>query len=270
MPSLKEILLNYFSSHQALPAFNIDSFEIFQAVEIAVRKTSLPVIVQLSPGEDKFITAEKLYLLVKKSNLEGLPIYLNLDHGANPDRLVKMSQLGYDMVHFDGSKLDYSQNKIISQDLCQKIHPNHLLEVEFDSIGSTEFTSPLKAVEFISETQADLLAVSIGNRHGNDPSIPESIDLSVLSSIHENLPQTFLTLHGGSGVPEDQIKKAISLGVVKININTDLRQAFINTLKLEISQNPTEKIYNLFTPAIDAVVKVVTEKLILFSSKTYV
>lgn len=266
MKSLKEVFSDYFSSHRAIPAFNIDSFEIYQAVEAAVIETRLPAIVQLSANEDKFISAEKLYLLVKKANLESLPIYLNMDHGHNPDRLIQISRLGFDMLHFDGSFLPHDENLAKSIKLVSTVHPQSLVEVEFNEIGSVEFTSPEKAESFMVQTKADLLAVSIGNRHGNNPDIPENIDLKVLSQIRELLPHTFLTLHGGSGIPDTQIKEAIKLGIVKININTDLRQNFLGSLRRELSAQSSEKVYDYFIPAVNDLKKVIKEKLLNFSN----
>ncbi len=266
MLPLKELLSNYFLSHQAIPAFNIDSFEIYQAVEAAVTETHLPAIVQLSANEDKFISAEKLYLLVKKANLESLPIYLNMDHSHEPDRLIRVSRLGFDMVHFDGSSLPLDENLTKSSQLIKTVHPQTLVEVEFNEIGSVEFTNPETAESFLIQTKADLLAVSIGNRHGNSPNFPENIDLKVLSQIGQLLPTTFFTLHGGSGIPEAQIKEAIKLGVVKININTDLRQTLLASLRRELTNQQSEKVYDYFIPAIGDLQKIITDKLIFFST----
>jgi ketose-bisphosphate aldolase len=267
MLPLKELLTNYFLSHQALPAFNIDSFEIYQAVEAAVVNTKLPCIVQLSQSADKFVTAEKLYLLVKKANLEGLPIYLNLDHQSNVDRLRAMSQL-FDMLHFDSSKEDFSKSLAVTADLIsslKKLNPALLIETEFTPIIATAATDPQQAVDFINHTQADLLAVSLGSRHGNDPSLPENINLGLLSQIHSLLPNTFLVLHGSSGIPLDQIQAAIKLGIVKININTDLRQTFLASLRRELSSQTSEKVYDYFIPAIGDLKKIIKEKLISFN-----
>src|SRR3989339_970887 len=126
MKSLFEVFTQYRSRNHALPAFNIDSFEVYQAVEVAVRDTALPCIVQLSPGEDKFIQAERLFLLVRKANIDGLPIYLNMDHGHDTSRLLSLVSLGFDMVHLDGSDLEYSVNLNTTSQFTQtakKINP---------------------------------------------------------------------------------------------------------------------------------------------------
>jgi fructose-bisphosphate aldolase class II len=275
MISLKEQLLKYKSEHHAMPSFNIDSFEIFQAVEQAVYQTGLPCLVQLSANEDKFIEAEKLFLLVKKANLHGLPIYLNMDHGKDLKRLAKLVDLGFDMVHFDGSLLPYQENLTSATrfitDIKQK-HPEVLVEVEFNHINLLEdgvdpksFTDPAQAKEFMDTSSADLLASSVGNLHGASSTIPENIDLDRLRTIATTLPDKFFTLHGGSGISIDQIAAAIDIGIVKININTDLRQEFKKSLQHSMADIDSEKLYDYFYPVIDAVKQVAINKLVQFS-----
>ena len=276
MKPLNELFSESKTSHRALPSFNIDSFEIFQAVIAAVSDTRLPCLVQLSANEDTFIKAENLFLLVKKANLDGLPIYLNMDHGHDLDRLIFLAKLGFNMVHFDGSSLDYSENLAKSSEFISRIksiNPSCLVEVEFNKINLTQtgatpdsFTSPAQAREFITTTRADLLAVSIGNLHGASPDLPENIDLTVLKSIQELLPDTFFTLHGGSGIPLDLIQSAINLGIVKININTDLRQKFKQSLKNNLTLSPSEKIYDYLNPVITDLRKLISSILIQFQN----
>lgn len=277
MLTLKEQLTLYFQSHKAMPAFNIDSFEIFQAVEMAVQQTQLPCIVQLSSNEDKFIEAERLFLLVKKAQLNGLPIYLNMDHCHDLLRMIHLAKLGFDMVHFDGSSLDYNENLDTATTLVKKlkeINSDIVIEVEFNKINLIEngvdpesFTKPDQALEFMNTSKADLLAISIGNMHGvKADNTSEIINLDLLSEISKSLPNTFLTLHGGSGIDLEQVKSAIKLGIVKININTDLRLAFKKSLLASINSSPSEKVYDYLAPAIDDVKNVVIEKLTGFFS----
>ena len=276
MKSLKEIFQDYQQQGIALPAFNIDSFEIYQAVEAAVAQTSLPCIVQLSPGEDAYFQAEKLLLLVKKANSEGLPIYLNMDHGKDINRLLHLASLGFDMIHFDGSKEDYSSNLLLSRHLKEQLDSQSLstlLEVEFNhikpvgtQIDSSAFTSPSQALEFMTQTKADLLAVSIGNLHGVNLSAPEHLNLELLQKISQTLNSSFLTLHGGSGIDSAQIKQAVGHGVVKININTDLRLQFKHSLADNLSKISSEKIYDYLSPIVTDIKEVVIQKLIQFST----
>jgi fructose-bisphosphate aldolase class II len=280
MKTLRQLLTEYRATGKAIPAFNIDSFEIYQAVEESVKETGLPCIVQLSSGEDKFIHAERLFVLVKKAQLDGLPIYLNMDHASDQIRLEKLISLGFDMVHFDGSKMDYSTNLETSQKFIHilKTHyPHTLFEVEFNHINLVDtqispnsFTDPNQAYEFITKTSADLLAISIGNLHGISLKLPEIIDLNLLAKIKNKIPEDrFITLHGGSGISTDQITQAIQLGVVKININTELRINFNQSITKIYSKEVSQKIYDNFSPAIDELKNIIKSKLLLFSTSKY-
>jgi len=269
MIPLKQLLSDYQQKHQALPAFNIDSFEIYQAVEMAVSEINLPCIVQLSVGEDKFIHAERLMMLVKKANAEGLPIYLNMDHGADVNRLEACLKMGFDMVHFDGSKMDYATNLAATKyfvDKMKSTYPTALIEVEFNQLDPSSFTDPKNALEFMNTTKADLFAVSIGNFHGVNLATPEHLNISLLSQIKDTLSDTFLTLHGGSGIPLDQVQSAINLGIVKVNINTDLRLKFIESLRHQLTIQNGEKIYEYLTPVITDLKDLIKQKLISFTN----
>ena len=273
IPSLSSTLSIYQSQHRAIPAFNIDSFEVYQAVEDAISETHLPCIVQLSKSEDKFIQAERLFLLVKKAQINGLPIYLNMDHGSDPRRLLKLLDLGYDMVHFDGSSISMATNIEVTSSLVAHAHSlGRLVEAEFNKIelvdngvSSSSFTQPEAAADFINQTSADFLAVSIGNLHGVNVNQPEHLDLSRLETIARLLPPgKFLTLHGGSGISLDQVTKAIDLGIVKININTDLRLKFKEALSSSLTSVNSEKIYDYLIPAIAELKNIIVQKLTTF------
>jgi fructose-bisphosphate aldolase class II len=269
MMLLKDLLVKYQTEKKALPSFNIDSFEIYQAVELAVKETNLPCIVQLSPNEDEFIHAGRLLMLVRKANADGLPLYLNMDHGLNVDRLLSLAKLGFDMLHYDGSKTDYQTNLSTTKyfvDKAKSINSNIVIEAEFNALSENTETSPVQAKEFMSQTFADLLAVSIGNIHGIDQNIPEHLNISLLSEIKTALPDTFFTLHGGSGISLDQVKLAISLGIVKININTDLRLKFKESLKNQLVINNSEKIYDYLNPVIADVKEIIKQKILNFSN----
>ena len=280
MKTLRQLLTEYRDKGKALPAFNIDSFEIYQAVEESVRETGLPCIVQLSAGEDKFIHAERLFVLVKKAQSDALPIYLNMDHASDEIRLEKLISLGFDMVHFDGSNLDYFTNLETSQKFIRILkdhYPNTLFEVEFNHINligsqvsKDSLTDPSQAYEFMTKTSADLLAVSIGNLHGISVKFPETLDLNLLAKIRNKLPENhFLTLHSGCCINPDQVTQAIKLGVVKININTELRNSFNQSISKIYSGEVSQKIYENFSPAINELKNIIKSKLIIFSTSKY-
>ena len=275
MNTLRQYLNQYKLDHLAIPAFNVDCFEIYQAVEEVARETKMPCIVQLSAGEDKFIQAERLLMLVKKARIDGLPIFLNMDHGKDVSRLEQLINFGFDMVHFDGSDLSYQENLEISKFFVQKVRtskPDTVFEVEFNKINLIEngvsvesFTKPQEAAEFMSASGADLLAVSIGNLHGVSTEFPEVINLDLLSQIAAEIPTNFLTLHGGSGINSEQINQAVQSGIVKININTDLRLKYLSSLRHHLSAMKTEKVYEYFTPVISDLKEIIKLKILQFS-----
>lgn len=275
MKKLTDILTEYRHLHKAIPSFNIDCFEIYQAVELAVKELGFPCLVQLSAGEDQFIQAERLLLLVKKARIDGLPIYLNMDHGQDINRLKQLIKLGFDMVHFDGSKLDLLTNQMLSRDLVEFAHFHHsLVEVEFDKIMPTgnlsnHLTDPLEAQKFVAASNADLFAVSIGNQHGAS-SIAETLDLNLLNQINSLIPYTFLTLHGGSGVDPGNLKSAINSGIVKININTDLRHAYRGSLTQTLANDNSDKIYQILNPVIIKLSQIIKSKILSFANQDHV
>jgi len=193
-----------------------------------------------------------------------------MDHGKDSRRLLHLLRLGFDMVHFDGSSLDYSQNLSQTAEFvaaAKSIRPDCLIEAEFNRINLVDsqispdsFTQPSQAAEFVAKTGADLLAVSIGNLHGVSQKSAETINLDLLSQIKSALPQQFFTLHGGSGISSDQLNSAISMGVVKININTDLRHQFFQSLKANLSQYSGDKIYQFLDPVITDLKSVIKSK----------
>jgi len=267
--TLKKIL-NCYLGRSALPSFNLDSFLTYQAVEQAVTTTRLPAIVQLSPNEELFLRADRLAALVSLARHRGLPLFLNFDHGKDPEKIKECLSLGFDMVHFDGSLLPLDQNQKITHHLSTLAHRHHaLLEAEIDHINPTSqkaiYTDPQIAQKFIKKTKADFLAVSVGNKHGQDPKKPEHLDLSLLEKIHSALPCTFLTMHGGSGIPLPQLLHSFSLGVIKININTHLRQTLRPSLEKALSQNQSLKTYEYFAPPLKALTKEIEKTLTNFA-----
>ncbi len=267
IPTLKQTLSDYRQKKMALPAFNIDCFLTYQSVEKAVSQTKLPCIVQLSSGQDKFIEAERLFILVKKAQIDGLPIYLNMDHGQDISRLSKLARLGFDMLHFDGSDLDYSVNLTQTADFIRQTKqfaPQILIEAEFDPIQKVNFTSPDRAKQFIDKTRADLLAVSVGNLHGAGNQ-PENLDLNLLAQIQSALPDTFLVMHGGSGIDPGQLDVAVKSGIVKININTDLRHTLRRSLLKSLTVIDSFKAYDYLSPVVDELAAAVSQKLIRFA-----
>lgn len=260
----------------ALGAFNFSNLETLKAIVQAAKKLNTPVVVEVSPREAEFIGLPQVYALVSsyRKSLD-LPIFLNLDHGFEEEKVKEAIELGFDMVHFDGSQLSFEENIRISRDLVQYAHQEKVLvEGEIDKIvGSSiihkerqaplKMTDPSQAARFVRATEVDVFAAFVGNFHGVY-SDPLKLDLFRLEEVRKKTG-CFLSLHGGSGIEPEQIKEAIKQGVVKINVNTELRVAYMKTLR-EVLQAESEEIvpYKIFPPVIEAVQNVVEEKIRLF------
>ena len=280
-----------------------------KAIVASAEKMKSPIILGTSEGESKFFgLQEAVALRDVLRRRTGLPIFLNLDHGhyfpagggpaSGWEYLKEAIDAGYDMVHFDGSKLPLEDSprgeagniKITKAVVKYAKWRGVLVEGEVGRIGTDssklysekfeikeeDLTKPEDAEKFVNETKVDLLAVSIGNFHGIEVSgICPNLRLDILEKINVALRQAqdktknaFLVLHGGSGTPEDDIKEAIKIGIVKININTELRLAFSGNLRRFLDNNPEEIVpYKFLADAKNSVEKVVELKIRLFGNE---
>ncbi len=259
---MKDFLVKAFQNHFALGAFNLDNLEILKGVAFAAQKLNSPVIVEVSPGELNYWKMPNFASLVDNFRREfRIPMFSNLDHAADIDIIKNSLDFGLSMVHFDGSKLPLEENILKTKQVVSWARSkNILVEGEIDSIGE-KITDPEVAKKFVQETGVDIFAVSIGNKHGVGEN--EKLDLLLLQKIREALPNTFFSLHGGSGISPEDVKEAIKLGIVKVNVNTELRMAFKNNLDLS---TPELAWYKITQKSIEAVQKVTEEKIKLFGT----
>ena len=268
----------------AIGQFNFSDFTQVKGIIATAEKTKSPVILGTSEGESNFFGLEEAVALrdVLRKKF-GLPIFLNLDHGKSFEYLKQAIDAGYDMVHFDGSKLSLEENIRITKEVVKYAKwRGVLVEGEIGRLGTDssklysekfqikeeDLTKPDEAKEYVKKTGVDLLAVSIGNFHGIEISgIDPNLRLDILEKIKQELGGVLLVLHGGSGTPEDDVKKAIETGVVKININTELRLAFSGNLRKALSGNMEEIVPYKYLPAVQkSVENVVEPKINLFGS----
>src|SRR3990167_8295660 len=280
----KEWLTKARKEHFAIGAFNVDTLDIFKAVMMAAVVKKSPVMVEFSPGEVKYFGMKNVVDMVVNAREEyKIPILLNLDHGRTIELCMEaIEQSGFDDINFDGSELEFSENVRETKKVAAAAHKKGLLvEGEIDKIsGSSEkheenidleqlknsYTNVENASKFVSETGVDILAAIFGNIHGTFPVQPD-LDIDLLRRIAQAVPDTFLSLHGGSGIPADQVKAAIAEGIVKVNVNTELRVAYRDALVEELGENPKEyKIYDLSPDVIMAVASVVENKIDVFGS----
>lgn len=280
--NVHEILEQARNEGFALGAFNAGNLEITKAIVQASESQNLPLIIETSSGEAEHFGQKNFLDIVKNfKEKNNLSLFTNLDHGSGLEECQRAIELGYDLIHFDGSSLPMEENIKITKVLVEQAHQKGILvEAEIDKIlGESQkneetsesiqalanYTDPDKAFDFVSQTGCDILAVFVGNLHGVYQDSPK-LDLDRLRILAQKLP-CFLSLHGGSGLQEEDIKKAISVGrVIKININTELRLAYRETLENVLRGSDEIAIYKLMPPVIAAVQKIVEEKIQLFKS----
>ena len=281
-----EILKKAQKGEYAIGQFNVSTDEQIKAIVEAAKDLKSPVIIGTSESEREFIGTKQAVALVDVWQKESsLPIILNADHCKSFNSIKEAIDAGYNMVQFDGSGLPFEENiKITKQvvEYARRKNSDIIIEAELGylrggseihkektEIKEEDLTKPQEAKEFVEKTGIDSLAVVIGNMHGIESEMKNPpLNLKRLEEIQKAVPKTLLVLHGGSGTPEEDIKGAIKLGVVKININTALRVAYSEGLEKEIKEHPDEvKPYKILAPAVEEMKKAVEEKIKLFGSR---
>lgn len=278
-----EILQKAKEGAYAIGAFNVSSIETLKAVTQAAQKLKSPIIIEASDGEVNYIGIKELVALVNLSRQEtGLPIILNLDHGKDFETCKKAIEAGFDYVHIDTSKLPLEENVAIAKEVVKLAHAHGVLvEGEMDHIeGSSEdhtkedptkyqkagmYTDPQKARDFVERTNIDVFASFIGNLHGLYTN-EIRLNLELLDKIQKALPNAFLSLHGGSGINDDDVRQAVKSNIVKVNVNSELRIAYKLSLQESLNSSNEVAIYKFTPPAIKAVQDVVERKIHLFGS----
>lgn len=281
--SAREILQKAKNEGYALGAFNICNLETLKAVIQAAQKLKSPIILEASDGEINYMGAENLVALINIYRSQtGLPVILNLDHGKDFESCKRAVEAGFDYVHIDTSKLPLEENIAIAKEVVKLAHSRGVLvEGEMDHIeGSSEdhttespekfqqmgmYSDPQKAYDFVKATDIDTFASFIGNLHGIYAK-EIRLNLQLLDQIQKALPNTFLSLHGGSGINDDDVKQAVKYNIVKVNVNSELRIAFKLTLQESLNSSKEVAFYRLTPPAIQAMQKVVEQKILLFGS----
>lgn len=267
----------------AIGAFNAANTETLKAITQAARNLRSPVLIEASDGEVSYFGIKQLAAVVQAYREElNIPIILNLDHGKDLDSCIKAIDAGFDYIHFDGSKLKYEENVFITKEVVKYAHSkgipvegemdhiegssaNHLKESAMTLQDVKKYTDPKKAQDFVLRTGIDTFASFIGNLHGvyGDEG---RLNLGILNELSALLPNTFFSLHGGSGLNDDDVMAAIRLGICKVNVNTDMRIVFKESLQKTLNETEEIAVYKVMGPAITAVQEVVEKKMKLFWS----
>lgn len=274
----KEILDHAHKNGYAVGAFNFVNMEMLQAILAAAEEEKAPVFVQTSEGALAYAGVGMLSAMVHQLASEvSVPVALHLDHGGSFEVAVKCIRNGWSSVMIDGSHHPLEGNIEVSRKVVEVAHASGVsVEAELGRLGGIEdnicvdekdamYTNPAEAKQFVTESGVDYLAIAIGTAHGKYKGIPK-LDFDRLNTIKQDLNMP-LVLHGASGVDEESIKKAVSLGINKINIDTELRCAYTDRLRACLAEDT--EVYDLrkyIKPAREDVKAKVIEKIRLFGS----
>ena len=280
--SARDMLLKAKEGHYAVGQFNINNLEWTKSILLTAQELQSPVILGVSEGAGKYMTGYKTVADMVKCMIEELnitvPVALHLDHGSYEGSL-KCIEAGFSSIMFDGSHFPIDENVAKTTELVKIAHEKGIsIEAEVGSIGGEEdgvvgageCADPEECAK-IASLGIDFLAAGIGNIHGVYPSNWQGLNFDVLAAVQNATNGIPLVLHGGTGIPEDMIKKAISLGVSKINVNTECQLAFAKATReyVEAGKDREGKGFDprkLLKPGSDAIMQTVKEKMELFGS----
>lgn len=275
---IKELVKEAEKGGYALGAFNVHNLESILGVAQAAVRGCSPAIIQVSEGAIKYMGLKPTTHIVSTvaKNVAGtVPIALHLDHGTNLQTVFECIRAGFSSVHIDASALLLDENIKLTKEVIQVARAKGVwVQGEIGSIvgghGSAgdyidiPLADPAEVIKFVKETDVDTISAAIGTAHGTYTN--EDINFELLSAIKAKTKKPFV-LHGGSGVEDKKIKKAIEAGVDIINIGTDIKTAFCKTLIEMCEKNKTETDpRKLMSPTIKAVEEVVYQKMLLFGS----
>ena len=277
-----EMLQKARDGHYAVGQFNINNLEWTKAVLLTAQEMNSPVILGVSEGAGKYMTGYKTVAAMVKAMVETLnitvPVALHLDHGSYEGAKACL-EAGFSSIMFDGSHYPIDENVAKTTELVKLAHSMGVsVEAEVGSIGGEEdgvigageVADPAECKR-IADLGIDFLAAGIGNIHGKYPANWKGLDFDALDKIHQATGGIPLVLHGGTGIPADMIQKAISLGVSKINVNTECQLSFAAATReyIEAGKDQQGKGYDprkLLLPGFEAIKATVKEKMELFGS----
>ena len=280
--SAKEMLEKARAGKYAVGQFNINNLEWTKSILLTAQELNSPVILGVSEGAGKYMTGFKTVAAMVSAMIDELnitvPVALHLDHGTY-EGCYKCIKAGFSSIMFDGSHYPIEENIEKTKELVKIAHAMGLsLEAEVGSIGGEEDgvvgmgeCADPKECKAIADLGIDFLAAGIGNIHGKYPANWQGLNFEVLENIKKEVGDMPLVLHGGTGIPADMIKKAISLGVAKINVNTECQLSFAAATReyIEAGKDLQGKGFDprkLLAPGAEAIKATVKEKMELFGS----
>jgi fructose-bisphosphate aldolase, class II len=278
---LKKVLDEAYKNGYAVGAFNVIDLTFLEAIIDAARQKASPVILNIAEVHFPFVTLENIVPAIKAAaERESIDIVLNLDHGLSMEAIERTIAIGFTSIMFDGSSLSLEENIKQTREVVRMCHANNIsVEAEVGAVGGAEggkltgaanpakYTDVNQAKKFVQKTGIDALAIAIGNSHGRYKGKPD-LDFNRLREIRDvtGIP---LVLHGGSGISADDFRKAISLGISKINFFTGMSEAALKTAANCLATSGEQ--YNdypiMLSKIKDSVTKIVAEQMEIFGSQ---
>ena len=286
MHVLRDILDQSQKNGVAIGHFNIADMVLLKAVFASAQELKVPVLVGASEGEREFMGVRQLAALVRSLREEfDFPIFLNADHTHSLVKAVDAAKAGFDAIVFDASALPFEQNVRQTKEAVEtlkSINPAILVEGEIGDIGTGSeiheeapdlekgLTTPVEAKQYVESTGIDILAPAVGNMHGMLKSMVQGetrkrLDIARIAQI-KSAARVLLTLHGGSGTDDEDLRKAIAAGINIVHINTELRVAWRHGLEDALVKRPDEVVpYKILPFAVESVKQVARSRLRLFN-----
>jgi fructose-bisphosphate aldolase class II/tagatose 1,6-diphosphate aldolase GatY/KbaY len=268
---LKDKYIELVKTNGALIAANFYNLETLQGLLVAAADTNAEIILQLSESSINYIGLKTASALAKTAMEEyNVQAWLHLDHGNSFELVRKCLDAGFDSVMIDGSELSFEDNIKLTNKVVQ-LAKNYDVPVEAElgyiaKLGqehnTDKFTKSEEAKRFVEQTNVDALAIAIGTAHGFYKETPE-LDFERLNEIRKAIPDTVLVLHGSSGIPHDDIKKAVTLGINKINVATDFKNIFMKSLKEILNTTDNIDLRKVFPKAIHEITELAKTKIAL-------
>ena len=278
-----EIFKNARAGKYAVGAFNTNNLEWTRAILAAAEETKTPILIQTSMGAAKYMGGYELCLHLVQDTVKSMgitvPVVMHLDHG-NYEAAKECIKVGYNSVMFDGHDLPFAENLEKTKEIVKLAHAQGMsVEAEVGSIGGTEDgitgageLASVEEAQTLAATGVDYLACGIGNIHGVYPANWQGLNFDSLQEIAAAV-QTPLVLHGGSGIPKEQIVKAISLGISKVNVNTECQLAFAKATRQYVEAGKDQDIdakgydpRKLLAPGTEAIKETVKERIAWFGT----
>lgn len=274
--NMKDLLAVANKHNFAVPAFNIGTGQILNGVMDKCEELKAPVILAIHPLELEFQGDSFIKMCIDRANKSPIPVCIHLDH-SEWGPIVRAIRAGFTSVMIDASALPFEENVAITKKVCELAHPLGVsVEGELGTIGTTDgdteggtdeiiYTKPEDAVRFVEETGCDTLAIAIGTAHGIYPAgMKPELKQDLLTEIKSKVSVP-LVLHGGSGNKDSEIAEAVKRGVNKINISSDIKDAFYQELRNRLKDMKVREPFELYPDSVKAMQEVVEDKVKLFN-----